>query len=301
MRVEVLLVVFILALSHARPNQHMLDALSALANDLKRMDEQTELPAPVAEITVTDGTDEETLPIGPNIRDDDKALHVVYTLQTDGTYEASSLCAKQVMSRKEFRRETDAARALISGNTHVASAQEWTSLDATSGPYYVILPYLDGYTDFKTIDEKRQSEEVPWNPTVEQAVGIVNQLAGALRWIHEQGVAHADFHEGNFMLNAEFDAQIIDWDDSVLAVADYGKFTKKLGYQDMVLTNLTQSGLLAELDEAVATPPFSTIKTSVIRKRHATSTLFLTAKWRFKKFIFFVLTPIIMELKNTKK
>lgn len=43
----------------------------------------------------------------------------------------------------------------------------------------------------------------------------------------------------------------------VLVSATEDCFEALHGYQDMVLQNLTQSGLLAELDEAITTPPFS--------------------------------------------
>lgn len=43
----------------------------------------------------------------------------------------------------------------------------------------------------------------------------------------------------------------------VLVSATEDCFEALHGYQDMVLTNLTQKGLLAELDDAIAIPPFS--------------------------------------------
>jgi predicted ATPase len=118
---------------------------------------------------------------------------------------------------ERFKREVDVAARL--NHPHIVSLID--SGEAGSLLYYV-MPFLEGESLRTRIDREKQTP-------IEQALRIVDQVAAALDYAHQQGVVHRDIKPENILLH-----------HGEAFVADFGI---ALALQSADATRLTQTGV----------------------------------------------------------
>jgi len=97
-----------------------------------------------------------------------------------------------------FRQEARAAAGLR--HPHVVTVHE---VGEEAGQHYLAMAFLPG----RTLDKRLAEGPLP----VEQAVSIVEQVAGALDEIHGRGLVHRDVKPGNIMLDDAGQATLLDF------------------------------------------------------------------------------------------
>jgi serine/threonine-protein kinase len=106
-----------------------------------------------------------------------------------------------------------------------------------AGQHYLAMAFLPG----RTLDQWLAKGPLP----VEQAVSIVEQIAGALDAIHEQGLVHRDVKPGNIMLDDAGQATLVDF--GIVRAAEGTRLTTTMA---VLGTPEYMAPEQAELDEA---------------------------------------------------
>jgi serine/threonine-protein kinase len=119
--------------------------------------------------------------------------------------------------RKRFHREFAVARALC--HPHLVRALDCGEVDDA---LYQALEFIEGQNLGQRIRDKGLA--------VDEAVAVFTQVAGALQYVHEQGVLHRDIKPSNIMLH----------ESGLAKLADFG-LLKNLASQSSVLTRSNQS------------------------------------------------------------
>jgi serine/threonine-protein kinase len=99
---------------------------------------------------------------------------------------------------RRFHQEARAAAGLR--HPHIVTVHE---VGEEAGQHYLAMAFLPG----RTLDEWLVEGPLP----VEQAVSIVEQIAGALDGIHEQGLVHRDVKPSNIMVDDADQATLLDF------------------------------------------------------------------------------------------
>src|SRR5262249_17327149 len=99
--------------------------------------------------------------------------------------------------RECFLREAKAVAGLQ--HPHIVPVFEWGD-DGTH--YYIASAYIEGPSLAKVIDKE---------PSWQQAVQIVRQLAEALAYAHSKGIVHRDVKPANVKLDAQGQPHLLDF------------------------------------------------------------------------------------------
>ena len=99
---------------------------------------------------------------------------------------------------QRFRQEARAAAGLH--HPHIVTIHE---VGEEAGQHYLTMAFLPG----RTLDKRLAEGPLP----VEQAVSIVEQIAGALDGIHEQGLVHRDVKPSNIMVDDADQSTLLDF------------------------------------------------------------------------------------------
>src|SRR5262245_3647012 len=131
---------------------------------------------------------------------------------------ASEIALLDPTLKKRFHREFAVARALC--HPHLVRAFDCSEIDDA---LYQVLEFIEGQNLGQRIRDKGPL-------TVDEAVAVFTQVAGALQYVHEQGVLHRDIKPSNIMLH----------ESGLAKLADFG-LLKNLESQSSVLTRSNQS------------------------------------------------------------
>jgi len=131
---------------------------------------------------------------------------------------ASEIALLDPTLKKRFHREFAVARALC--HPHLVRAFDCGEVDDA---LYQVLEFIEGQNLGQRIRDKGPL-------TVDEAVAVFTQVAGALQYVHEQGVLHRDIKPSNIMLH----------ESGLAKLADFG-LLKNLASQSSVLTRSNQS------------------------------------------------------------
>jgi serine/threonine protein kinase len=101
---------------------------------------------------------------------------------------------------QRFHQEARAAAGLH--HSHIVTVYE---VGGDAGQHFLAMTFLPG----RTLDKRLAQGPIPMS--IEQAISIVEQVAGALDRIHEQGLVHRDVKPGNITVDDAGQATLLDF------------------------------------------------------------------------------------------
>jgi serine/threonine-protein kinase len=134
---------------------------------------------------------------------------------------------------QRFHQEARTAAGLY--HPHIVTVHD---VGEEAGQYYLVMAFLPG----RPLDQWLLEDTLP----VEQAVFIVEQIAGALEAIHEQGLVHRDVKPGNIMVDDTGHATLLDF--GIVRAAEGTGLTKTMA---VLGTPEYMAPEQAEIEEAV--------------------------------------------------
>jgi len=102
-----------------------------------------------------------------------------------------------------FEREARAVATLR--HAHIVQIHDF---DVDNATYYMVMEYIDGGTLQDRMNEhKRAGKYIP----LDQVLGIMKQIAGALDYAHNKGIIHRDIKPSNILLDDSGEAFLADF------------------------------------------------------------------------------------------
>src|SRR4029450_5995117 len=81
--------------------------------------------------------------------------------------------------------------------------------ETSTGRLFIIMGYYDG----ETLQRRNQRQGL----SVDEAVGIAEQIAGALAAAHQKGIVHRDVKPSNILVTKEGTVKLLDFGSAKLA------------------------------------------------------------------------------------